>query len=131
MRVKVVGLVLVLASLLATTAAQAFEGAPASFTLTAKGSVSQGVTVKPVLRKPRVIGLIVFKQPNHAEVGTVPLGRYSDHPSIHWNLEVGGKLLGSGSYEIYLKVFANGHPTNIPGPPPRRLVISGHHVHVS
>jgi len=133
MRVKVVGFVLALAlaSLLASTVSEAMEPAPASFTLTAQGSVRQGVTIKPVLLKQREIGLVVYKQPQHAEVGTMPLGTYYGHPSIHWDLKIGGKLLGSGSYEIDLLVFANGKPTNITGPPPRYLVISGEHVRVS
>ncbi len=83
------------------------------------------------MKKQRVIGLVVFKQSNHAEVGTVLLGTFSGHPSIHWDLKVRGKTLLSGSYEIDLRVFANGKPTNIPGPPPRHLVISANHVTVS
>ena len=132
MRVKIVGFVAALASLAICTASWgATQPAPSSFTLSARGTVSQGVTVKPVMKKKRVIGLVVFKQPHHAEVGTVLLGTFSGHPSIHWNLEVRGKTLRSGSYEIDLRVFANGKPTNIPGPRPRDLVVSGHHVSVS
>jgi hypothetical protein len=130
MRVKLVGFLVVLAIMLVSSTAWAVEAAPASFTLSARGTVSQGVTIKPVLKKPRVIGLVVFRQPKHTEVGTVPLGSFSGRPSIHWNLKVHGKLLGSGAYVISLRVFANGKPTNTPAPRPRKLTISGHHVRV-
>lgn len=132
MRGKLVGFLAVFAILLgSTTAAWGFEAAPASFTLKARGLVSQGVTVKPVLKKRRDIGLVVFKQPTHREVGTVSLGTFSGRPSIHWNLKVKGRLLGSGSYVISLRVFANGKPTSTPAPRPRKLTISGRHVRVS
>jgi len=130
MRVKLGGFLTVLAVLLVSSTAWAGEAAPASFTLSARGLVSQGVTVKPVLKKPRDIGLVVFRQPKHTEVGTVPLGSRSGRPSIHWNLKVHGKLLTSGSYSISLRVFANGKPTTIPAPRPTKLTISGHHVKV-
>ena len=130
MRLKLVGLLAVLAVLLVSSTAWAVESAPASFTLSARGLLSQGVTVKPVLKKPRVLGLVVFRQPKHTEVGTVSLGAFSGHPSIHWNLKVHGKLLGSGSYVISLRVFANGKPTKVPAPHPRKLTISGQHVSV-
>jgi hypothetical protein len=130
MRIKLVGFLAVLAVVLTTSTAWAVQAAPASFTLSARGLVSHGVTVKPVLKKPRVIGLVVFKQPNHKEVGTVPLGSFSGRPSIHWNLKVHGKLLASGSYLISVRVFANGKPTTIPAPRPRKLTISGEHVRV-
>ncbi|HYB25315.1 MAG TPA: hypothetical protein VEF89_01745 [Solirubrobacteraceae bacterium] len=130
MRIKLVGLLAVLATMLASTTAWALEAAPASFTLSARGPVSQGVTVKPVLKEPRILGLIVFRQPKHTEVGTVLLGSFSGRPSIHWNLKVHGKLLGSGSYLISVQVFASGKPTTIPAPRPRKLTISGHQVTV-
>jgi hypothetical protein len=132
MRGKLVGfLAAVLATVLVTSTAWAFRGVPSSFTLSARGTVSQGVTVKPVLKKRRAIGLVVFRAPSHTEVGTVPLGTFAaGRPSIHWNLKVHGKLLGSGSYVISLRVFANGRPANTPGPSPRKLTISGHHVQV-
>jgi hypothetical protein len=130
MRIKLVGFLAMLATMLISSTAWALQAAPASFTLSARGLVSQGVTVKPVLKKPRVIGLVVFRQPKHTEVGTVLLGSFSDHPSIHWNLKVHGKLLTSGSYSISLRVFANGKPATIPAPRPRKLTISGQHVRV-
>ena len=130
MRIKVVGFLAVLATMLASPTAWALEAAPSSFKLTARGPVSQGVTVRPVLKKPRVLGLVVFKQPKHTEVGTVLLGSLSGHPSIHWNLKVHGKLLGSGSYLVSVRVFANGRPTNIPAPRPRKLTISGQRVSI-
>lgn len=86
--------------------------------------------MKPVLKKPRTLGLVVFRGPKHTEVGTVVLGAFSGRPSIHWNLKVHGKLLSSGSYVISLRVFAHGKPANIPAPPPRKLTISGDHVRV-
>jgi hypothetical protein len=126
MRVKIVGFVAVSASLVVCAASWgAVQPAPSSFALSAQGSVSQGVTVKPVMKKQRVIGLVVFKQPSHTQVGTVLLGTFSGHPSIPWNLKVGGKTLSTGSYEVDLRVFAYGKPSNIPGPPPRHLVIAG------
>jgi hypothetical protein len=131
MRGKLVGLLTVLATLLGSTTAWAVEAAPASFTLTARGLVNQGVTIKPILKKRRDIGLVVFRQPTHREVGTVSLGTFSGRPSIHWNLKVNGRLLSSGSYSISLRVFANGKPTNTPAPPPRKLTISGQQVRVS
>ena len=130
MRIKLVGFLALLATLLVSSTAWAVRGAPSSFTLSAPGTVKQGVTVKPVLTKPRTLGLVVFRQPNHAEVGTVALGSFSGHPSIHWNLKVKGKVLGSGSYLISLRVFANGKPTTIPAPRPVKLTISGRYVRV-
>jgi hypothetical protein len=32
---------------------------------------------------------------------------------------------------ISLRIFAHGKPTKIPPPPPKKLTISGQHVHVS
>lgn len=131
MRIKLVGFLAALASMLAgSTAWAAMQPAPASFTLSASGNVSQGVTVKPVLKKPRTLGLVIFKAPKHTEVGTVVLGAFSGHPLIHWNLKVHGKVLSSGSYVISLRVFAHAKPADIPAPPPRKLTISGHHVRV-
>lgn len=133
MRVKLVGfLVAVLATMLVSSTAWAFKPAPSSFTVSARGTVSQGVTVKPVLKKRRDIGLVVFRAHGHTEVGTVPLGTFAaGRPSIHWNLKVHAKLLGSGSYVISIRVFANGKPIDTPGPRPRKLTISGQHVHVT
>ena len=131
MKIKIVGFVAVLASLVVCAGSWgATPPAPSSFTLSARGKVSQGVTVKPVMKKQRVIGLVVFKQPKHTEVGTVLLGTFSGHPSIHWNLKVHSKTLGAGTYEISLRVFKNGKPSNIPGPPPTHIVISGSSVHI-
>ena len=131
MRIKLVGILAALTTMLVgSTAWAAMQPAPASFTLSASGKVSQGVTVKSVLKKPRTLGLVVFKQPTHTEVGTVLLGAFSGRPSIHWNLKVHGTLLSSGSYVISLRVFAHGKPANIPAPPPTKLTISGQHVRV-
>jgi len=131
MRVKLVGLLAVMVTTLATSTAWAFLApAPESFTLSAPGTVSKGVIIKPILKNRRVLGLVVFKQPRHKVVGTVPLGSFAGHPSIHWNLKVRGKLLGSGSYLISVRVFAKGKPTNRPAPPARKLTISGQHVRV-
>ena len=130
MGVKRVVLLAALAMMLTASTAWAAEATPSSFTLSARGTVSQGVTVKPVMKKRRSIGLVVFSQPRHTEVGTVPLGTRSGRPSIHWNLKVDGKVLGSGSYVISLRVFANGKPTNMTPPPARKLTISGQYVHV-
>jgi hypothetical protein len=130
MRISLVATIAVVVSLLGAAASWAHQPAPSSFTLVARGKVSQGVTVKPVLKKRRLIGLVVFKKPRHREVGTVLLGTFSGDPSIHWNLKVGGKRLSSGSYQIDLRVFANGKPAHIPGPRPRQLSISGQHVRV-
>jgi len=130
MRIKLVGFLAALATMLFASTAWAIRGAPSSFTLSANGPVSQGVTVKPVLKKRRTIGLVVFRQPKRTEVGTVLLGTFSGHPSIHWNLKVHGKVLRSGSYVISLRVFRHGKPTEIPAPHPRKLTISGHHVRV-
>jgi hypothetical protein len=133
MGVKRVGLLaaVAVAVMLAAPAASAIEPTPVSFTLSTHGTVSRGVTVKPVMKKRHSIGLVVFTQPKHAEVGTVPLGRFSGRPSIHWNLKVHGKTLGSGSYVISLRVFAHGRPTKIPPPPARKLTISGQYVRVT
>jgi hypothetical protein len=130
MRIKQVGFLALLATLLVSSSAWALQPGPASFTLAARGTVSQGVTIRPVLKKPRTIGLVVFRGPKHVEVGTKVLGSFSGRPSIHWNLKLHGKVLGSGSYVISLRVFANGKPANIPGPHPRKLTISGEHVRV-
>lgn len=130
MRIKLAGLLAVLATMFVGSTAWALQAAPSSFSLSTRGAVSQGVTVKPVLKKPRTIGLVVFRQPGHSEVGTVSLGTFSGRPSIHWNLKIHGQILGSGSYVISLRVFANGKPTKVPGPHPRKLTISGSHVKV-
>ena len=130
MRIRLIGFLAAAATMLVVPTAWAIQAAPASFTLSARGAVSQGVTVKPVLKKRRTIGLVVFKQPAHAEVGTVSLGTFSGRPSIHWNLKVHGKVLRSGAYVISLRVFEHGQPTTVPAPHPRKLTISGRHVRV-
>jgi hypothetical protein len=130
MRIKLVGFLAALATMLVVSTAWAIQAAPSSFTLSAQGTVSQGVTVKPVMKKRRTIGLVVFRQPNHTKVGTVSLGTFSGRPMIHWNLKVHGKVLPSGSYVISVRVFAHGMPTKIPAPHPRKLTISGQHVQV-
>ena len=130
MRIRLIGFLAALATMLAVSTAWAIQAAPSFFTLSARGTVSQGVTVKPVLKKRRTIGLVVFRQPNHTEAGTVSLGTFSGRPLIHWNLKVHGKVLASGSYVISLRVFKNGQPTNVPAPHPRKLTISGRHVQV-
>jgi hypothetical protein len=130
MGVKRVGFLAALALMLTSSTASAFQPAPASFMVLAPGTVSQGVTVKPVMKKRRTIGLVVFRQPKRVEVGTVLLGTFSGRPSIHWNLKVHGKILGSGSYVISLRVFAYGKPSKIPAPPPKKLTISGQHVRI-
>jgi YVTN family beta-propeller protein len=102
--------------------------APSAWKLTVAGPVSKGALVRPVLKKQRLIGLVVFRVSGHkhALVGFVPLGRHSGSKQrIPWNLKVNGKLLGNGTYEVDLKVFtAAGRPVNLPGPSPERLVIS-------
>jgi hypothetical protein len=130
MGVKRFVLLVALVMMLTSATAWGFEATPSAFTLSARGTVSQGVTVKPVMKKRRSIGLVVFTQSKHTEVGTVPLGTRSGRPSIHWNLKVDGKLLGSGSYVISLRVFANGKPTKLTPPPARKLTISGQYVTV-
>jgi hypothetical protein len=130
MGVKRVVLLAAVGLMVTASTAWGAEATPSSFTLSARGAVSQGVTVKPVMKKRRTIGLVVFTQAKHTEVGTVPLGTRSGRPSIHWNLKVDGKLLGSGSYVISLRVFANGKPANMTPPPARKLTISGQNVHV-
>jgi hypothetical protein len=130
MRITLVGVLAALATMLVSPTAWAIQPAPASFTLAARGTVRQGVTVKPLLKQRRTIGLVVFTKPKHNEVGAVLLGTFSGHPSIHWNLKVHGTVLGSGSYVVSVRVFAKGKPANIPAPPPRRLTISGTHVRV-
>lgn len=131
MGAKRVGFLAALVILSGGSTAWAAEATPASFSLAARGTLSQGVTVKPVMKKRRSIGLVVFTQPKHSEVGTVVLGTFSGRPSIHWNLRVHGRVLGSGSYVVSLRVFADGKPTNMKAPTPRKLTISGQHVRVS
>ena len=87
---------------------------PGSFTLAASGKVSDGITVKPVMKKQRTIGLVVYRQPSHSEVDTVLLGTFSAHPSIHWNLKVHGTTMSSGKYQVYLRVFTHGKPRIFP-----------------
>jgi YVTN family beta-propeller protein len=107
--------------------------APSAWTLTAAGPIGKGAIVRAVLKKPRLIGLVVYKLAKHKLVGFVPLGRHSGSKQrIRWNLKVNGKTLQNGSYEVDLKVFtAAGKPTNLPGPSPERLVISKGRVRVS
>jgi hypothetical protein len=105
---------------------------PSAWTLTAAGPIGKGAIVRPVLRKPHLIGLVVFRLPKHALVGFVPLGLHSgSNDRLPWNLKVNGKTLGRGSYEVDLKIFANGKPTDIAGPTPERLVIKNGRVRVN
>jgi hypothetical protein len=99
---------------------------PSAWALSAAGSIAKGAIVRPVLKKPQLIGLVVFSLPKHTLVGFVPLGRHSGSKQrIRWNLKVNGKTLGNGTYEAVLKVFsAAGQPTSLRGPSPERLVIS-------
>jgi YVTN family beta-propeller protein len=106
---------------------------PSAWTLRAAGPIGKGVTLRPVLKKPRLIGLVVFNLAKHTLVGLVPLGRHSGSKQrIPWNLKVNGKTLGNGTYEVDLRVFtAAGKPTNLPGPRSERLVIRNGRVRVS
>jgi hypothetical protein len=82
----------------------------------------------------RLIGLFVVKLGKHAHpVGVVKLGRHSGSKQrIHWNLKVNGKTLADGTYEVDLRIFtAAGQPTNIPGPPAKRIVIKNGRVRIS
>jgi hypothetical protein len=133
----------------------AFLVLPSAWTLTAAGAIDKGVIVRPVLKKPHLIGLVVFKigklgkhitpggllplgrhtMPGTriTRVGFVPLGRHSGSKQrIRWNLKVNGKTLGNGTYEVHLKIFtAAGKPTNLPEPNPVRLVINNGRTRVS
>jgi YVTN family beta-propeller protein len=106
--------------------------APSAWTLTAAGPIGKGASVRPVLKKARLIGLVVFRLPKHTLVGVVPLGRHSGSKQrIPWNLKVNGKTLKSGSYEVELRVFtAAGKPAQLPGPNAERLVIKNGRVRV-
>jgi hypothetical protein len=109
--------------------------APSAWRLTAAGPLRKGATVRPVLKKPRLIGLVVFRLRKHKRtlVGFVPLGRHRGaKQQIHWNLKVNGKALQAGSYEVDLRIFtATGKPTKIAGPRPEKLVIRHRRVRVS
>jgi hypothetical protein len=98
---------------------------PGAWRLTAAGPTRKGAIVRPVLRKPRRIGLVVLALPSNAPVGFVPLGRHQgSNQRIRWNLKVNGHALPDGTYEVYLNVFTRpGKPANLPGPKPKRLVI--------
>jgi hypothetical protein len=106
---------------------------PSAWTLTAAGPIGKGAIIHAVLKKPRLIGLAVFKLPKRTLVGFVPLGRHSGSKQrIRWNLKVSGKTLRNGTYEVDLRVFtAAGKPTNLPGPRPERLAIHNGRVRVS
>jgi sugar lactone lactonase YvrE len=110
-----------------------FGPLPSAWTLTAAGPVGKGAIIHPVLKKPRLIGLAVFKLPKRTLVGFVPLGRHSGSKQrIRWNLKVNGKRLANGTYEVDLKIFTGaGKPTNLRGPRPERLVIHNGRVRVS
>lgn len=99
---------------------------PSAWKLTAAGPTNKGAILRPVLQKPRLIGLVVYKLPKRTLVGLVPLGHHSgSRQRVRWNLEVDGRTLPNGTYEADLKVFsAAGKPTNIPGPRPEYLVVS-------
>jgi hypothetical protein len=105
---------------------------PGAWRLTAAGPTRKGAIVRPVLRKPRRIGLVVLALPSNAPVGFVPLGRHQgSNQRIRWNLKVNGHVLPDGTYEVYLNVFTRpGKPANLPGPKPKRLVIHNGTVRV-
>jgi len=107
---------------------------PKHFGLSVRGSEGQGATVTATLRKPRVLALDVRAARDHrlATVGVVRLGKHPAGVSnIHWNLEVDGRLLQAGRYEVSLSAL-NGALLSVPAPPGALtlVVLANGHVKV-
>jgi hypothetical protein len=86
-------------------------GSPHGFSLTSKG------VVLALLRKPRTLGLLVFRLGRHGHLlGLVPLGNHPKGLSrIRWKLRVGGRKLRAGAYTAELvAVFGRGVTSNGP-----------------
>ena len=107
---------------------------PKHFGLSVRGSEGQGATVTATLRKPRVLALVVRAAGSHqsAMVGVVPLGKHPAGVSnIHWNLEVNGRALHAGRFEVSLSAL-NGALLSVPAPPGALtlVVLANGHVHI-
>lgn len=113
------------------------QGGPKTFTLTGAGTVNRGATVGTNLSQANYIGLVVGRQQSSAEVqlvGLVPLGHQKRGPhQLPWDLNVDGKRLGTGVYEVLLEIFTHdGRPTGIPPTPEYAFltITKGGHVSV-
>jgi hypothetical protein len=107
---------------------------PKHFALGVRGSENQGATVTATLLKPRALALLVQAVHGHrlATVGVVRLGTYPAGVShIHWNLEVNGRVLNTGRYEVSLHAL-NGALQSVPASPGALtlVVLANGHVHV-
>jgi len=107
---------------------------PKHFGLTVSGTEGQGATVRATLRKPRVLALVVRAAGDHrlATVGVVRLGKHPAGVSnIHWNLEVNGRALQAGRYEVSLSAL-NGALLSVPAPPGALtlVVLANGHVQI-
>jgi hypothetical protein len=104
---------------------------PKFFGLAVRDTDKQRATVTVILRKPRVLALRVRTMRRHrlVTVGVVHLGRHrAGRSQIHWNLQINGRLLRPGHYQISLHAV-NGNLLSVPAPPgPRTLVVlpNGH-----
>jgi hypothetical protein len=108
---------------------------PHHFSLEALGIRKRGATVTAVLKKPKTLALLVrvVKPRRSLLVGLVPLGHHKAGTSkIHWNLNVNGKLLGSGTYKVSLSSLIGGilSPPTPPGEITLIIKPNGH-VHVN
>jgi hypothetical protein len=85
-------------------------GTPHQFSLGVHGTERNGATITVVLRKPRALVLLVRGARHHHPmiIGLVALGNHPAGTSrIHWDVRVGGRLLGAGTYEVSLHSIAN------------------------
>ena len=130
MRIRLIGFLAALATMLAVWTAWAIQAAPSFHTLGPRDCEprrhSQTGIKEEADNWSRGVPTAEPHRGGYRVTGHILPGR----PLIHWNLKVHGKVLASGSYVISLRVFKNGQPTNVPAPHPRKLTISGRHVQV-
>lgn len=104
-------------------------GGPATYSLTVTGTEAGGATLTCLVHYPLDFGLVVFRgvdSPPTVPPGLVRLGPLAPGlHHIHWDLKVGGVLLGPGSYVVALEIFNTaGYPSGRPFPPPAIVIIS-------
>jgi hypothetical protein len=101
---------------------------PATYSLTVTGTEVGGATLTCLVHYPLDFGLVVFggvSSPPTVPPGLVRLGPLAPGlHHVHWDLRVGGTLLGPGTYVVALEIFNAGYPSGRPFPPPAIVIIS-------
>lgn len=107
---------------------------PKFFGLVVRSTEQQGATATVILREPRALALLVqaVRGGRLVDVGVVRLGHHhAGRSRVNWNLQVNGRPLSAGRYEVSLHAL-NGNLLSVPAPPGARTlaVLANGHVRV-